>query len=74
MLPAIILIMNIILNGKPITIQESLSVTSFLKEMDISPIGIAIAINESICPKKQWNDYALKNADQVLIIQATQGG
>lgn len=74
MLPAIIFIMNIILNGKPITIQESLSITSFLKEMNISPIGIAIAINESICPKKQWEDYAIKDADQILIIQATQGG
>lgn len=36
--------------------------------------GIAIAINNTIIPKSNWNSHSLKETDTILIISATQGG
>ena len=36
--------------------------------------GIAIAVNNSVIPKNNWQVQLLKQNDEVLIIKATQGG
>jgi sulfur carrier protein len=36
--------------------------------------GIAIAVNNTIVPKNEWQTISLKANDVVLIIKATQGG
>ena len=36
--------------------------------------GIAIAVNQTIIPKTDWEKTSLKTNDAVLIIKATQGG
>ena len=36
--------------------------------------GIAVAINETVVPKAQWESYVLQPNDNVLVIKATQGG
>ncbi|MBS1660653.1 MAG: sulfur carrier protein ThiS [Bacteroidetes bacterium] len=36
--------------------------------------GIAIAVNEVVIPKKEWEGYVLQAADRVFVIKATQGG
>ncbi len=36
--------------------------------------GIAVAVNGSIIPASKWDSFALKENDQILIVQATQGG
>ena len=36
--------------------------------------GIAVAVNETVVPKSQWDNYLLQQHDNVLVIKATQGG
>lgn len=36
--------------------------------------GIAVAVNNSVVPKAEWNTYEVKSADKITIIRATQGG
>ena len=36
--------------------------------------GIAVAVNETVVPKAQWESYELQPNDKVLVIKATQGG
>lgn len=36
--------------------------------------GIAVAINNEVIPKSEWEKYLLKENDRVTIIKATQGG
>ncbi len=36
--------------------------------------GIAVAVNETVVPKAQWDNYELQHNDNVLVIKATQGG
>lgn len=36
--------------------------------------GIALAINNVVVPKSNWNSHHIKEKDEILIISATQGG
>ncbi len=43
--------------------------------LDISrPGGIAIAVNDNVIPKGEWQQYKLQANDKVFVIRATQGG
>ncbi|TDO78015.1 sulfur carrier protein [Flavobacterium chryseum] len=54
---------------------ESLSIQSLLDlEIPNKQNGIAVAINNTVVPKLNWNEYLVKESDEILIISATQGG
>lgn len=36
--------------------------------------GIALAVNQAIIPKSNWERHTLNPGDQIIIIKATQGG
>jgi sulfur carrier protein len=36
--------------------------------------GIAIAVNETVIPRGEWQEYRLREGDRVFVIRATQGG
>lgn len=36
--------------------------------------GIAVAVNDTVIPKANWEGYILQSNDSILIIKATQGG
>ena len=54
---------------------ESLSVQSLLDlEIPNKQNGIAVAINNTVVPKMNWNQHLVHETDEILIISATQGG
>jgi sulfur carrier protein len=36
--------------------------------------GVAIALNNEVVPKSNWNNCTIKNNDKLLLIKAAQGG
>lgn len=55
--------------------QEKTTVLEFIQQLQLKDKkGIAIAINEEIIPKSQWETYFLSEADKIIIIHATAGG
>jgi sulfur carrier protein len=36
--------------------------------------GIAIAVNEEVIPKGEWEKHILQSNDKIFVIRATQGG
>ncbi len=36
--------------------------------------GIAVAVNNEVVPKAEWNNFTLKENDKILVIRAFQGG
>lgn len=66
---------EIIVNGENMQFQESISVVALITHLQLlDKKGIAIAINEEILPKSQWESSFLKTADNIIIIHATAGG
>jgi len=67
--------MNIYINNKLQELKESATLSETLIALNISSQkGIAIAINNNVIPKQDWDIYCLHDNDQVTLIKATQGG
>lgn len=68
--------MEININNQIKNISEQCSLQQLIESASGggSQKGIAVAINNSVIPKTDWQKYFLKQNDDVLIIKATQGG
>ena len=54
---------------------ENLTVQALIDlEIPENQNGIALAINQTVIPKSNWNTHLIKATDEILIITATQGG
>jgi sulfur carrier protein len=54
---------------------DSLTVQALLDlEIPIKQNGIAVAINNTVIPKSNWNSHPIQETDDIIIISATQGG
>lgn len=54
---------------------DSLTVQALLDlEIPVKQNGIALAINNTVIPKSDWNSHLINETDDILIISATQGG
>jgi sulfur carrier protein len=67
--------MEIFVNNQPIQTEEQTSLLSLVySQVGENSKGLAVAINEEVIPKNEWDKTILNQQDQVLIIKATQGG
>ncbi|MCX6181621.1 MAG: sulfur carrier protein ThiS [Bacteroidetes bacterium] len=67
--------MQIKVNNEFLEIKPPFSVLNLVQQIKGSNVnGIAIAINNTVVPRVQWDKTTLKENDSALIIQATQGG
>lgn len=62
------------MNQQKLEVVENISLQQFLENSRTPSSGVAVAINEHIIPKSEWPSHQLKNNDQLLVIQAVQGG
>ena len=66
--------MTIYINQKEIETQDSISIKELLDMQQISIEGTAIAIDNKLVPKNEWNDRILTEGNKITIIRATFGG
>jgi len=66
--------MYIKVNNEQQEISENTSVQQLVEQLNISTNGIAIAINNNVVTKSEWNSRIINNNDDILIIKSTQGG
>lgn len=57
------------LSDKNLTVQQLLNM-----EIPDKQKGIAIAINNTVIPRTEWETKTILQNDNILIIKATQGG
>ena len=48
--------------------------SQFSQEQNLPTSGIAIAVNQRMVPRTEWDSYALNEGDNILIIKAVCGG
>jgi len=65
---------TVIVNENLIEIEENTSISQLLQKTNTAINGIAIAINNKIVSKTNWETQQFNNNDIILIIKATQGG
>lgn len=65
---------TVIVNEIRIEIEENTNISQLLQKTNTAINGIAIAINNKIVSKTNWETQQFNNNDNVLIIRASQGG
>lgn len=70
--------MQIKVNNQPHQFSDEFSPTLAnvlsLLMPDLKTNGVAVAINSSVIPRKDWPSTPIADQDDILIITATQGG
>ncbi|MDX5420135.1 MAG: sulfur carrier protein ThiS [Hymenobacteraceae bacterium] len=67
--------MEISVNQKTQTVADNCSVQQLLETLlPQHQNGFAVAVNNTIVPKLNWDNHFLQPNDSVTIIRATQGG
>jgi sulfur carrier protein len=67
--------MNIYINNKLQELPGQSKITDALNSLNVtSPKGIAVAINNNVIPRAEWDTYMLNAEDKIILIKATQGG
>ena len=66
---------QVTINRESFALPDPGTLADVLPLLDISrPDGIAIAVNDNVIPRGEWESYKLQTADKVFVIRATQGG
>lgn len=67
--------MTVVVNNDELQVAANTSIHQMLQQVNIPSLkGLAVAVNNQVIPKKEWDTYALHEKDQVTLIRATQGG
>jgi sulfur carrier protein len=67
--------MVVFINNKKKELQNQTTLQSLVFGLKLeSSKGIAIAVNQEVIPKANWDKYQVQENDKVTIIRATQGG
>jgi sulfur carrier protein len=67
--------MTVLINNETHAATADTSLFHILKKIKMEERkGIAVAVNNAIVPRTNWNQYALKENDAITIIEASQGG
>lgn len=61
-------------NNTAHTFNSPSNLHDLLTQLDISEKGIAVAVDNQIISKNDWNRRELTGGENILIIRATQGG
>lgn len=67
--------MKVTINNNTYEFQEGIALNSVLSTIGIqSDAGIALAVNNAVVPRIDWESHLLKDNDTILVIRAIQGG
>ncbi len=70
----------ITVNGDARTVPEGYPLTELLRDLEIDPddsqetSGVAVALNESVVRRQDWDDVRLAEEDTIEVIRAQPGG
>jgi len=66
---------QVTINRESFMLPDTGTLADVLPLLDVNkPDGIAIAVNDNVIPKGEWQQYKLQTNDKVFVIRATQGG
>ncbi len=66
--------MKVIINGQPHQVDNGVSVSELLVQLNAGTKGVAVAIQGHIVPRSQWETYIISEGEDITLIRATCGG
>jgi sulfur carrier protein len=68
--------MELCVNGNTTRVGEGISLAELLAHIhiDADATGVAVAVNDAVVPRRDWESTSLSDGDDVEVIHAVQGG
>lgn len=66
--------MIVTVNGEPHELRETATVAVVITSLEASGNGFAVAVNEEVVPRQQWDARQLQPGDRIEVLTAVQGG
>ena len=66
--------MQLIINGRPQTVQENLSLSELIAQLNMKAERVAVERNGVIVPRNDWPQTALQSGDRLEIVHFVGGG
>lgn len=66
--------MKITVNDQPMELMAPLAIQQLLEHLKQTQPGMALAINQTIIPRSEWNTHQINDGDNILLFQAIAGG
>jgi sulfur carrier protein len=68
--------LSVHINGRSHRLGAGATIADLLRsvDIDVEQTGIAVAVNDRVVRKGEWQNRRLEDDDRVDVIQATQGG
>ena len=65
---------NIQLNGKPVEVNEGVTLAAFLEARGVNPKRVAVELNRRILARDEFGSTQLRAGDQVEVVTFVGGG
>ncbi|WGE66204.1 sulfur carrier protein ThiS [Actinobacillus equuli subsp. equuli] len=66
--------MQIFINNQPLDVAENTSIQTALALSQTNLQGVAVALNQQIVPKNEWQNYLLQEGAKLIVFKAIAGG
>lgn len=66
--------MNITVNDELYSLDMPVTISQLLIQLKQPSMGVALAINDIIIPRENWNTQMINEGDTILLFQAIAGG
>ena len=66
--------MKVQVNNKEVEITPDSTLTQLTAQLELPVQGIAIAVNNKMIPRSEWEKFALQENDNLVVIKAACGG
>lgn len=66
--------MKVLVNNKEVEIADRSTITRLTQFLQLPDKGVAIAVNNKMAPRTEWDNFILQENDHIVIIKAACGG
>lgn len=66
--------MKVQVNNKEVETAPASTLTQLTTQLELPVQGIAIAVNNQMIPRTEWECFALQENDNLVVIKAACGG
>lgn len=66
--------MYIFVNDARVECREQTTISGLLSQQGITPVNIAVAMNNTVVPRSEWETTIIEENCNIIIIKAVQGG
>ncbi len=66
--------MKVQVNNKEVEVSSSSTIIQLTDQLGLSIQGVAVAVNNKMIPRAEWDNFHLTENDHLVIVKAACGG